>query len=308
MRFLSSYRGLMTSTVRKIDKTMFIPKHDPVAQSDIARLEDFLRDKSQILVLTGAGISTESGIPDYRSEGVGLYARTNTRPIQHPDFVKYENVRKRYWARNFVGWPRFSSIEPNAIHHSLARFERQGRILGLVTQNVDCLHTKAGSKKIIEIHGNGYIVICLSCDYSIPRHDFQDILNTMNPSMAVTIPDMLRPDGDVDIPQEAIDSFRVPSCPQCGGSLKPRIVFFGDNVPMKSIEDIVRWNCESDGLLVLGSSLLVFSGYRLVLQTKELGLPVAIVNIGPTRADHLADLRISGKCGDIIPRLFSTNQ
>uniref|UniRef100_A0A1B0DJC7 Uncharacterized protein n=2 Tax=Phlebotomus papatasi TaxID=29031 RepID=A0A1B0DJC7_PHLPP len=118
--------------------------------------------------------------------------------------------------------------------------------------------------------------------------------------------DMLRPDGDVDIPQAAIDAFVVPPCPKCGGNLKPRIVFFGDNVPLKTIEEIVHWNCESDGLLVLGSSLLVFSGFRLVVQTKELGLPVAIVNIGPTRGDDYADLKISAKCGDIIPRLFAT--
>ncbi|XP_055678415.1 NAD-dependent protein deacylase Sirt4 [Lutzomyia longipalpis] len=305
MRFCTLTRNFMSSPVSHIDKGMFIPKHNPVAESDIAKLEEFLHNKSRILVLTGAGISTESGIPDYRSEGVGLYARSNTRPIQHPDFVKYPDVRKRYWARNYVGWPRFSSIEPNAIHHTLAKFEREGRILGLVTQNVDCLHTKAGSKKLIEIHGNGYTVICLSCDYSIPRHDFQSILNGLNPSLVATMTDMLRPDGDVDIPQAAIDAFVVPPCPKCGGSLKPRIVFFGDNVPMKTIEDIVRWNCESDGLLVLGSSLLVFSGYRLVMQTKELGLPVAIVNIGQTRGDALADLKISAKCGDIIPRLFA---
>uniref|UniRef100_A0A1B0DJC8 Deacetylase sirtuin-type domain-containing protein n=1 Tax=Phlebotomus papatasi TaxID=29031 RepID=A0A1B0DJC8_PHLPP len=182
MRTTFCFRQFTSSPVWQINKGMFVPKHEPVAQSDIAKLEEFLRDKSRILVLTGAGISTESGIPDYRSEGVGLYARSNSRPIQHPDFVKYADVRKRYWARNYVGWPRFSSIEPNAIHHTLARFEREGRILGIVTQNVDCLHNKAGSRKLIEIHGNGYTVICLSCDYSIPRHDFQDILNSLNPT------------------------------------------------------------------------------------------------------------------------------
>lgn len=247
------------------------------------------------------------GLPDYRSKGVGLYARSKNRPVQFPDFLKSEAVRRNYWARNFVAWPRFSAFEPNPIHHTLARFEREGRIIGLITQNVDTLHTKAGHKHVIEIHGNGYNVICLACKFTIDRHQFQHILTALNPT-PVKASDVLRPDGDIELTAEYVEQFQVPGCPECGGHLKPDIVFFGDNVPMPRIQEIVRLSCQSDGLLVLGSSLSVFSGYRIVLQTKELGLPVAIVTIGETRGDVKADLKISAKCGDIIPKLFRQSE
>lgn len=295
---------LKLNNIKLSNTTQFVPKHDPVPEKYIKALEDFLISRPKMLVLTGAGISTESGIPDYRSEGVGLYARSNSRPVQHIDFLRSPAVRKRYWARNFIGWPRFSQIQPNATHHALARFESEGRIQGIVTQNVDRLHTKAGSKNVIEIHGSGYTVKCLLCDYRVPRHDFQETLKSMNTHMSDTT-QMMRPDGDVDIPQEEIDGFRIPNCPDCGGNLKPEIVFFGDNVPRDRIEKIREMVSNSDGLLVLGSSLLVFSGYRLVLQTNELELPVVIVNIGPTRGDHLATIKMSAKCGDVIPKLFN---
>lgn len=282
----------------------FVPKHNPVQESDVRRLEDFLMSKPNIVVLTGAGISTESGIPDYRSAGVGLYARSNHKPVQHMEFVKSPGIRQRYWARNFVGWPTFSSTEPNATHHALARFEREGRIQGIVTQNVDRLHTKAGAKNVVELHGSGYVVKCLACEYRIGRHEFQDILNTINPEFK-DAPDMVRPDGDVEIPLDYIESFKIPSCPDCGGNLKPEIVFFGDNVPKDRLHKVAEMIYTSDGLLVLGSSLMVFSGYRMVLQNKDLGLPVVIVTIGETRADHLADIKISAKCGDVIPKLFA---
>ncbi|XP_037825105.1 NAD-dependent protein deacylase Sirt4 [Lucilia sericata] len=284
-------------------KQQYVPQHQPVVEEEVKKLQDFLMDKPNIVVLTGAGISTESGIPDYRSAGVGLYARTNHKPIQHMEFVKSAAVRRRYWARNFVGWPNFSSTEPNATHHALARFEREARLQCVVTQNVDRLHSKAGSKNVVELHGSGYVVKCLNCDYRIDRHEFQTILNTLNPEFK-DAPDMIRPDGDVEIPQEYIDNFRIPPCPQCDGHLKPEIVFFGDNVPKVRVNRIAEMIYSGDGLLVLGSSLLVFSGYRMVLQTKDLNLPVAIVNIGETRADHLADIKLSAKCGDVIPKLF----
>ena len=258
----------------------------------------------QILSLFANYILFLLGIPDYRSEGVGLYARSNHKPIQHMEFVRSAAVRQRYWARNFVGWPRFSATKPNATHNALARFERETRLQAIVTQNVDRLHSKAGSQQVIELHGSGYVVKCMSCDYRIDRHQFQDILNTLNPELR-DAPDLVRPDGDVEIPQEYIEQFRIPNCPQCDeGHMKPEIVFFGDNVPKDRVNRIAEMIYNSDGLLVLGSSLLVFSGYRMVLQTKDLKLPVAIVNIGDTRADHLADLKIAAKCGDVIPRLF----
>ncbi|XP_037724753.1 NAD-dependent protein deacylase Sirt4 [Drosophila subpulchrella] len=284
-------------------KQEYVPHHKPVVEDDIKRLEDFLMSKPNVLVLTGAGISTESGIPDYRSEGVGLYARSNHKPVQHMEFVKSSAVRKRYWARNFVGWPKFSATQPNSTHHALARFEREGRVQAVVTQNVDRLHSKAGSQNVVEVHGSGYVVKCLSCEYRIDRHELQSILATLNPAFK-DAPDMIRPDGDVEIPLEYIENFRIPECAQCGGDLKPEIVFFGDSVPKPRLDQIAGMVYNSDGLLVLGSSLLVFSGYRVVLQMKDLKLPVAIVNIGDTRADHLADIKISAKCGDVIPKLF----
>ncbi|KAI9590449.1 hypothetical protein GQX74_008616 [Glossina fuscipes] len=286
-----------------IKQQQFVPKHQPVLERDVKRLESFLLSKPNIVVLTGAGISTESGIPDYRSEGVGLYARSNHKPIQHSEFLRSSDIRKRYWARNFVGWPRFSATEPNSTHYALARFEREGRIQSLVTQNVDRLHTKAGSKNVIELHGSGYTVQCLSCNYNIGRHDFQAILNSLNPEFK-NAPNMVRPDGDVEIPADYIKKFRIPTCPECRGYLKPEIVFFGDNVPKDRLDRIAEMIYTSDGLLVLGSSLLVFSGYRMVLQTKDLNLPVAIVNIGETRGDHLADIKLAAKCGDVVPKLF----
>lgn len=187
--------------------------------------------------------------------------------------------------------------------------QRDGRIGTLVTQNVDRLHTKAGTKDVLELHGSGYNVICLGaqCNYSIDRHDLQLIFNSMNQSM-VDRSELMRPDGDIDIPQEYIDSFQIPECPQCGGILKPEIVFFGDSIPKARAEKLAALVCSSDGVLILGSSLLVYSGLRVLLSSHDLGLPVAIVNIGKVRGEEKATLKISAKCGDIIPKLWTTRR
>lgn len=245
-----------------------------------------------------------------------MYQRSNHKPIQHPEFIKSQETRKRYWARNFLGWPKFSSIEPNATHHRLARMERELRLSHIITQNVDNLHGKAGNKKVTELHGNGFKVICIGrgerdnkCDYSIARHDFQLILNQLNPALLEkatafeSSPEKMKPDGDIEILQEDIDKFFLPDCPKCGGFLKPNIVFFADNVPRSRIDKVVKCIIDSDGVLVLGSSLTVFSGYRIVLQAKELGLQVAIINIGQTRADGIADIKINAKCSDIMKEM-----
>lgn len=191
--------------------------------------------------------------------------------------------------------------------------ERELRLSHIITQNVDNLHGKAGSKEVTELHGNGFKVICIgrgekdnACQYSILRHDLQLILNQLNPSLLEkanafdSSPEKMKPDGDIEILQEDIDKFYLPECPECGGYLKPNIVFFADNVPRSRIEKVVRTIIDSDGVLVLGSSLTVFSGYRIVLQAKELGLPVAVVNIGETRADKIVDLKINAKCSEIM--------
>ncbi|XP_069698982.1 NAD-dependent protein deacylase Sirt4 [Periplaneta americana] len=282
---------------------LFVPKYNPVHDEDIERLNNFINFSKKLLILTGAGISTESGIPDYRSQGVGLYARSSNRPVQYQDFVKKEHIRKRYWARNYVGWPRFSSFRPNSTHTMVRDLEvTYGRVSCVVTQNVDRLHNKAGSQNVIELHGTAFNVMCLGCDNKIDRQHLQSLLEERNPHIKATST-MIRPDGDVDISQDDVRGFQVPSCSQCGGILKPDIVFFGDNVPQQRVEAVKREVEHCDALLVLGSSLTVFSSYRIILQASELKRKIAIVNIGPTRGDKHAHIKIDTKCGDIVSRL-----
>lgn len=231
--------------------------------------------------------------------------------FQYPEFLKSQELRKRYWARNFIGWPKFSAVQPNLTHIKLAKMEKERRLIHVVTQNVDNLHMKAGSKEVTELHGNGFNVICIGtngkdrCGYSIDRHDFQKILQSFNAELLEKAKQVrseisFRPDGDVEISSEDIQKFYLPACPQCNGALKPNIVFFGDNIPLNRIEKVVKLIIDSHGVLVLGSSLQVFSGFRIVLQAKELGLPVAIINIGETRADKIVDLKVNAKCSEIM--------
>ncbi|CAH0402786.1 unnamed protein product [Chilo suppressalis] len=281
---------------------VYIPKHKPPDHKDFETLRDFLLRNNKILILTGAGISTESGIPDYRSEEVGLYARSNHKPIQYQEFVKYPKVRQRYWARNFVGWSKFSKVEPNSTHKSIKQLEQVGKVTAIVTQNVDRLHHKAGSQNIIELHGTGYIVKCLKCPYEITRDELQQKLIENNPEMEETF-SMIRPDGDVDLTPEQVDKFKTPLCPKCAGPLKPDIIFFGDNVPKQRVQKVRDQVSASNAVFVLGSSLTVYSSYRIILQAKEENKEIAILNIGPTRADDIAHIKISAKCGDVLPSL-----
>ncbi|XP_063225807.1 NAD-dependent protein deacylase Sirt4-like [Bacillus rossius redtenbacheri] len=279
----------------------FVPKHNPSQDVDVETLTGFLRSHSRILVLTGAGVSTESGIPDYRSEEVGLYARSSTRPVKFQDFMKSPSLRKRYWARNYFGWPRFSSFSPNETHYSLSKLEELNKLQCIVTQNVDRLHHKAGSKNVIELHGSTFKVMCMGCDTRIDRHVFQEKLAELNSNMVLSAT-AIRPDGDVDLPQNQVDTFCVPSCDTCGGVLKPDIVFFGESVPMARVQ-LVKKNVEMcDSVLVLGSSLSVFSGYRIVLQAKQLNKAVVIVNIGDTRGDQHCKFKLNVRCGDVFPK------
>lgn len=284
-------------------KPNFVPKHSPVNERDLKLLRDFVENHKNILVLTGAGISTESGIPDYRSEKVGLYARSNHRPIQYQEFVRSATTRRRYWARNYVGWPRFSSSQPNGTHEAIQQLQDVGKVSCIVTQNVDSLHTKAGSTNVIELHGSAYRVHCLQCGTFYDRHKIQTELEETNDTFE-NIQSAMRPDGDVEISQEMVDKFRPPFCESCGGILKPDIVFFGDNVPKERVEKVKSSVEECGGLLVLGSSLTVFSSYRIILQAVEESKEICVVNIGATRADHLVDLKISAKCGDALPQLL----
>lgn len=201
---LFQYRTFSCANRSVSNHLPFVPKHNPAHGDDIERVSNFVNSANKLLILTGAGISTESGIPDYRSEGVGLYARSSRRPVQYQDFLKREAMRKRYWARNYVGWPKFSSFLPNDVHIMIRDLEAYGKVCCVVTQNVDRLHTKAGSKHVIELHGSTFKVICVDCNNTIDRHNFQTILEEMNPHMKGTSL-MIRPDGDVDISQVIIN-------------------------------------------------------------------------------------------------------
>ena len=278
----------------------FVPETRSEADpSVLLQLRDFVNQSKRLFVLTGAGISTESGIRDYRSEGVGLYAVSNDRPVQHQDFIKSSLKRQRYWARNYAGWPLFSTHQPNQGHLVLADLEKAGKLHWLATQNVDFLHSKAGSKRLTELHGTTTRVICLMCGDKTDREDLQELFRLQNPEFNAS-PDIAAPDGDVLLSDELVKDFQVPSCRKCGGVLKPDVVFFGDSVPRDRVNFVHKRLEESDAVLALGSSLQVYSAYRFILAANEQRLPLAIVNIGPTRADDLATLRVHSKIGEIV--------
>ncbi|XP_071768762.1 NAD-dependent protein lipoamidase sirtuin-4, mitochondrial [Centroberyx gerrardi] len=277
----------------------FVPASSTIDAHSLEQLQAFVSRATRLFVISGAGLSTESGIPDYRSEGVGLYARTDRRPMQHAEFVRSAKSRQRYWARNFVGWPQFSSHEPNSAHKALQQWEERGKLHWLVTQNVDALHSKAGQKRLTELHGCTHRVKCLGCGAVSPREELQRRFAALNPEWGVQA-GAVAPDGDVFLEDEQVLHFRVPSCQDCGGTLKPEVTFFGDTVNRTTVEFVHDRLAESDALLVTGSSLQVYSGYRFLLAASDRKLPVAILNIGPTRADHLAELKVSGRCGDVL--------
>lgn len=293
---LRKYSVLVTSN------SSFVPLCFPAEKNEIDLIKQFVFESKRLLVVTGAGISTESGIPDYRSEGVGLYARSKNRPVQYQDFIRKADIRQRYWARNFVGWPVFSSVLPNKSHNILSSLENKGKVHWLVTQNVDALHIKAGSQNLTELHGSAHRVHCLSCDNRLPRTQLQEIIKRENPMWHSESIEMA-PDGDVQLTEEQIKGFKVPSCDKCGGILKPEIIFFGDNVPRPTVDFVFGKVKECDRLLVLGSSLEVYSGYRFVNAAHEQKKPIAIVNIGKTRADKLSTIKISAKCSDILDNI-----
>lgn len=247
------------------------------------------------LALTGAGVSTDSGIPDYR----GPTSKPRD-PMRYATFVRDEAARRRYWARSTVGWPITALARPNAGHEALARLERAGHLAGVLTQNVDGLHQEAGSRRVLELHGSLATVVCLGCGVRSARAVLQQRLRAANPTFEARSDDVA-PDGDVEIDDAASERFRVPPCLACGGVLKPDVVFFGENVPRERVDRAFARLDEADALVVLGSSLTVFSGYRFVRRARERGMPVAIVNDGPTRGDADATLRLAARLGDVLP-------
>jgi NAD-dependent SIR2 family protein deacetylase len=269
-------------------------------------LSTFLQRHRRVLVLTGAGLSTASGIPDYRDKDGVRRGRT---PIQGPDFRKSEAVRRRYWARSMAGWPTLADAAPNVGHQALAELEAAGRIDSLITQNVDGLHQRAGSRKLIELHGNIHGVICLDCRASYERAAIQSWLKQANPALAAqgvageVVPEA-RPDGDAEVELDALQDFQMPVCDACGGTLQPDVIFFGDNIPPQRTAAALQMAQEADALLVVGSSLMVFSGYRFCKLAAEAGKPIAAINLGKTRADDLIGLKVEASAVDVLPRLL----
>lgn len=280
-----------------------VPTHSWLSADDISRLEDFIRSSHKLFVLTGAGVSTESGIKDYRSEDVGLYATTTHRPMNYSDFLRSSGARQRYWARNTTAWPVFSTFKPNVTHKFLATLEHRERLHWLVTQNVDSLHHKAGSRRLTELHGSVASVICLSCHSMTPRDELQEKIFRENPNWSAESEGQA-PDADVFVAESAVRNFKTPHCDSCGGILKPNVVFFGDSVPKRRVEEITQRLVESDACMVVGSTLETYSSFRYVRHCSEVGKPVLVLNIGPTRADSLADVKIGGRCGEAFQVLL----
>ncbi len=284
-----------------------VPPHISVSSSVLLKVENFLLNSERLFVLTGAGVSTESGIKDYRSEKVGLYATSTSRPTNYSEFLKSTSVRQRYWARNTTAWPIFSSFRPNVSHQFLATLEYCEKLHWLVTQNVDSLHYKAGSRRLTELHGTVSSVICLDCHRMLPRDEIQEKILMENPHWSAQ-PGGFAPDADVYVSQAEVERFRAPLCDHCGGILKPDVVFFGDVVPRKRVEHINQMLEESDACVVLGSSVETYSSFRHIRRCKELGIPLMVLNIGPTRVDSLADLKVVGRCGEIFKKLMDRNK
>ncbi|MGW4769613.1 NAD-dependent protein deacetylase [Nocardia sp. NPDC004278] len=256
----------------------------------------------RVAVLTGAGVSTDSGIPDYR--GPSSPART---PMTYQQFVGDAGFRRRYWARNHIGWRAMDGARPNAAHRALARLERSGVVSGLITQNVDLLHTKAGHRRVIDLHGIYARVRCLGCAALISRMSLAERLEAANPGFAASATATgveVAPDADAVVADT--ENFRMVDCARCGGMLKPDIVYFGENVPKERVGASFEVVDAADALLVAGSSLTVMSGLRFVRRAAKQGKPIAIVNRGSTRGDDLATLTVDAGCADALTMLADT--
>jgi NAD-dependent SIR2 family protein deacetylase len=263
------------------------------------QLFQFIQQHPRLMLLTGAGISTDSGIPDYRDKK-GEWKRNP--PVQHQDFMKDEHTRQRFWARSLIGWPVMRNAQPNASHHAIAQLEEKNICQQLVTQNVDGLHNKAGSQKVIDLHGRSDQVICTQCANLYSRDQICEQLNQLNPEFA-KLTATVAPDGDAYLERDDFHLFQLTACSDCGGILKPHVVFFGDTVPRVRVDSALDALEQSDALLVIGSSLMVFSGYRFCKKAEALGKPIALLNQGITRADSLATLKLDACCGTTLAEL-----
>ncbi|BAX93577.1 SIR2 family NAD-dependent protein deacylase [Mycobacterium shigaense] len=267
--------------------------------AELPELLALLADR-RIAVLTGAGMSTDSGIPDYRGPD-----SPPSNPMTIRQFTSDPVFRQRYWARNHVGWRHMDDTLPNAGHRALAALEDAGVVIGVITQNVDLLHTKAGSRNVINLHGTYAQVACLGCGHTMSRAALAEQLEALNPGFiecAEAIGGLaVAPDADAVVADTA--SFRYLDCPRCAGTLKPDIVYFGESVPKATVAEAYSLVDDAQALLVAGSSLTVFSGYRFVRHAAALGIPVAIVNRGRTRGDELATVKVDGGCSELLTLL-----
>ena len=267
--------------------------------SPVETLHSLMADK-KFAVLTGAGISTPSGIPDYRdTQGV----RRGKAPMMFQEFLGSPEARRRYWARAMLGWPRVRVAQPNAAHLALAELQAGQHISGLITQNVDTLHDQAGSTDVIELHGSLHRVLCLDCHQRSERTDIQRIMEAQNPYLA-GVDAIQAPDGDTLLDPAFESRFQIPHCPHCNGQrLKPDVVFFGENVAPSTAAQAIASINQSEGLLVIGSSLMAYSAFRLCKAICDQGKPLIAINIGKTRADELLDLKIEMSCDQLVPVL-----
>lgn len=274
---------------------------NPSTLSEAARFGiEYAREQlagKSILVLTGAGVSTESGIPDYRGEG-----KTERHPMTFDVFMGSEQARARYWARSYVGWSVIANAKPNGSHFALAQAESLGRISHIITQNVDSLHQQAGSKKVTELHGRLDKVVCMSCRTILDRSKMDLLIEQLNPGIQKDVSVEFTPDGDAEV--EASASFITPQCPSCTGILKPDVVFFGESVPTERVVSTMEQLERVDALLVAGSSLTVNSGMRFARAANKAGKPIVIVNVGPTKADDIAIAKIEAPTSIALEELL----
>lgn|SRR3990167_541000 len=282
------------------------PVANPTYKTTLEALLSFIENAKKLVVVTGAGISTDSGIPDYRSPG-----KVPPNPITHNQFVSAEEYRKRFWTRSYIGYLPFSTASPNISHYVLQELEKEGKLHHMITQNVDGLHRKAGTSKLTELHGNLHHVRCLNCDHKLTRMDMQRKIEELNGEI-LSLKDReklhqqsVKPDGDVEMGNFDYNLLRIPECDNCSvGTLMPEVVFMGGTVPTHISEAATRAVEEGDSLLVVGSTLTVYSSYRLAKLAKSKNIPLAIVNRGLTRADSFADIKIEDSIADTLSTCY----
>ena len=265
-------------------------------------LADFFNTHSNVLVLTGAGISVPSGIPEYRDENGNW---KHSRPVQYQEFLRSALVYRRYWARSTLGWRVMGQAAPNAAHHALAQLEAAKLVDCVVTQNVDQLHTRAGQRAVINLHGHLGTASCQQCDFQIGRDALQAQLEASNSDWLAEYraPVSQKPDGDVAMEDAAHELFVPPKCSSCNGLIKPDVVFFGENIPASTSETVRARQASADALIVIGSSLIVFSGFRIARDFHQRGLPIGLINPGKTRADELVSFKYTDDASQLLPKV-----